>query len=522
MLEWSQFKEQPEDSGIQVRYATVNPDILKQFWIYWKSKESSLLKNGYSVERDLYSKKWVVKHTIYPKFPETNGPVPLKDISGLKPFQIPIAERLAYIIKTKSSALDASDTGTGKTFIAVAVARELGLKIGVVCPLAVKESWKRVITQHFGLKYAFVSNYESLRSGKYPEIVDTVSGATRYKFDWKCNPKTTLLVFDESHKCKGYDTLNASLMVCAKRAGFKILACSATSAINPLEMRALGYTLDLHNFKDFTKWLVKNGCVRGRFGYEFVGGKPILKQLHKELLLERGVRMTREEIPDFPESDIQAMAYDVGPTNQHSIQDIYSTMKSELHALLQKGKEDKQSDSALTIQLRARQKTELLKVPLFVELAEEGIESGMSVVLFLNFKDSIRAVAEKLKTDCIIWGENTGNERQNNIDKFQSDQSRIILVSVGAGAAGLSLHDLNGKYPRIAYISPSFSAVEIKQVLGRVHRVGGKTKSIQRIVFTVGTVEEQVCDAIKQKLNNLSILNDGDCVPYEKEIFKDS
>jgi superfamily II DNA or RNA helicase len=158
---------------------------------------------------------------------------------------------------------------------------------------------------------------------------------------------------------------------------------------------------------------------------------------------------------------------------------------------------------------------------LIVDLAEEALADGMSVVIFLNFKDSIKAVAERLKTDCIVWGDNVKGERQANIDRFQADKARVIIVSLQAGGAGLSLHDLNGKYARMALISPSFSAIDLTQALGRVHRVGGLTKAIQRIVYAANSVEEDVCNSIQRKLKNLSIINDGDLTPTIKEMFNE-
>ncbi len=100
--------------------------------------------------------------------------------------------------------------------------------------------------------------------------------------------------------------------------------------------------------------------------------------------------------------------------------------------------------------------------------------------------------------------------RQQNIDDFQADKERIILVNIQAGGAGLSLHDLNGKHPRMALISPSYSAVLMRQATGRVWRDSAKSKSIQKIVFVAKTVEEKVCDSVKRKLENMDLLNDGD------------
>ena len=102
-----------------------------------------------------------------------------------------------------------------------------------------------------------------------------------------------------------------------------------------------------------------------------------------------------------------------------------------------------------------------------------------------------------------------------NIDNFQADKERVILVNIAAGGAGLSLHDLNGQYPRLSLISPSYSAVQMRQATGRVWRDSARSKSIQKIVFVANTVEVAVCEAVNVKLDNLDLLNDGDMNKYE-------
>jgi superfamily II DNA or RNA helicase len=541
-FEWSPAQERYTKAGVRwFRSALIQDDLIAGFWVFWKKNVIKLRDRGFSVYKNPNNNQWYINQWAKRKdefdlasTKKVKRPTivmesclvtkPLQDKTGLKEWQPAIAERIVASITKWNAALDGSDTGSGKTYIGTAVARELDMKIGVICPLSVIESWRRVIHNHFKMDHEFIRNYESLRTGKYADIVTwgkvkTKTGYSRPQFIWKC-PKDTLLIFDESHRCKGENTKNSKLLRAAKKQGYKILCCSATSAINPLELRALGYTLGLHNDKDFNEWLEQNGCEKGRWGYEFNNDKYILQKLHKDMLLDRGIRITREQIPDFPDCDTQAMAYNVGKDAEISLKNIYTDMKREL-AKLEKKTGNSDVDSELVILLRARQKSELTKCPLIVDLAEEALADGMSVVIFLNFKDSIKAVAERLKTDCIVWGDNVKGERQANIDRFQADKARVIIVSLQAGGAGLSLHDLNGKYARMALISPSFSAIDLTQALGRVHRVGGLTKAIQRIVYAANSVEEDVCNSIQRKLKNLSIINDGDLTPTIKEMFNE-
>jgi len=122
-----------------------------------------------------------------------------------------------------------------------------------------------------------------------------------------------------------------------------------------------------------------------------------------------------------------------------------------------------------------------------------------------------------LNTKCIVNGVVSDKKRQQAVDDFQDDKQRIILINIAAGGAGLSLHDLNGKYPRISLICPSYSAVLMRQSTGRVWRDSAKTKSIQKIVFVANTIEEEVCKIVNQKLENLDLLNDGDLNYVKKE-----
>ena len=59
----------------------------------------------------------------------------------------------------------------------------------------------------------------------------------------------------------------------------------------------------------------------------------------------------------------------------------------------------------------------------------------------------------------------------------------------------------------------------MRQATGRVWRENAKSKSVQKILFVAGTVEDKVCDNVKEKLKNLDMLNDGDLKYYE-EIYE--
>tara|TARA_R100001163_G_C5067406_1_gene206498 strand:- start:2358 stop:4718 length:2361 start_codon:yes stop_codon:yes gene_type:complete len=202
----------------------------------------------------------------------------------------------------------------------------------------------------------------------------------------------------------------------------------------------------------------------------------------------------------------------------------------------------------LTIMLRARQRVELLKADTLLELGTDFLEQGKSVVVFINFIETLEYLVKqftpkikKLNLEninnhhkrpngkkasnsnkannnskhmtngiSIIRGGQTEDERQMAIDNFQSNKNRLILVTMGSGRESISLHDLEGGHPRVSLISPSWSAQDLIQALGRIHRAEGKSKCLQYLIFCAGTIEDRICELVSKKIDAINTINDGD------------
>jgi hypothetical protein len=430
----------------------------------------------------------------------------------LLPFQRIHAQRVIDSLRRHCTAIDASDPGVGKTYVASHVAKTTGLSLFVVAPKPVLPAWRKV-SAAFGAPVTEITNYEQIRLGKTPHgrFEDT-------RFVWSV-PPGTLLVFDEAQKCKARTTQNAEMLIAAKRQNIPTLLCSATAASNPLEMRAIGYALGLHRLHDYWPWALSHGVVKGQFGMEFNGNRDALERLHARIFSPGGPgsRLRIADIPEFPETQI--IAEPVATGEERKIQRIYDQMARDLNKALAVEDHDELCDLAvrmdatkanhLTILLRARQQIEALKAKTIATMANDGADEGMSVAVFVNFDESIDEVARLLKTTCVIRGGQRDADREQAIRRFQTNQEKFIVANIRAGGVGVSLHDPTGGKPRLALISPTYSAQDLRQALGRVHRAGG-AHSIQRIIFAAGTCEERACDAVATKLGHIDLLNDGD------------
>jgi superfamily II DNA or RNA helicase len=467
--------------------------------------------------------------------------------TNLLDYQIPHVKKLVDSLHLNGYAADLSDTGTGKTYCAGGVAREMNCPIFVICPKAVVPAWKEVLSL-FGIEHRVViRNYESLIKGnrrsyyttwKKEEVSRNGKTYTEeiLRFNKNRVKANTLFIFDEVHRCKGLESVNSELLLTIRDQGFKCLKVSASAATNPVEMKAFGYVTRLHNHKDHNAF--KRGFAQqygaqwtGRFGQmvfdptseqAMVGMKMLHDYFYKTQKCAARIRIS-DLGNKFPKNKTMATALDCGEKNTDKINKVYEIMEYELDMLEEDS--NRYSDHIFAIMMRARRESELFKIPTFVDAVDEHIRDGKSVALFLNFDDSIEACISRLERKYgtkksirengvikigAIRGGQSAKDREAVRKGFQDDEYHIVVCNIAAGGTGIGLHDLKGDRGRVSLISPNYSAVMLLQALGRVWRAGAKTKSMQYIVYAANTIEDQACERVQARLNNLAVLNDGD------------
>jgi hypothetical protein len=365
-------------------------------------------------------------------------------------------------------------------------------------------------------------NYEKLIRGN-TEHLSFKDGKDNSASDYIINfPKNSLVILDEVHKCKSSTSKNSDFLIKLKMDGYKSLLLSATAATNPLEMKAFGFATTLHNLTSYRQFITDSGAYVGRYGgfqIDLQSQKTVeaMSNIHDKLfnLYKVSSRMTRKMFDKiFPDNHVMAECFDMG-SNTDKINKVYLQMESELAALEESSAN--YSSHHFAIMTKARRMAELLKVPTMVEMIEDWYDEGISPVVFVNFTDTVEAIEKQLAKNrkfdgkiARIVGGQSDKVRQKDIELFQSDNKRIMIANLAAGNAGVSLHDLIGNFARGSIISPSYSAINLLQALGRIHRAEGKTKCIQKVMFAAGTIEEDACKRVQSKLNNLECLNDGD------------
>lgn len=435
---------------------------------------------------------------------------------ALLQYQASHRDRVCALLTAHGRALDSSDTGTGKTYVTAAVCAALALRPFVVCPKSVLPTWRQVLRE-FHVPPLGVTNYELLQNCtmldaeggrapcpwlahyEAPRARDHPGNTlTDHTYAWHDLPADALLVFDEAHRCKNHRTVSSVLLYTAACTDARILLLSATIADKMDTFRMAGFVLRLYPAISHALNWMRHAEAANR-------GVP-MRGVHARLYPERAARMRIQELGAlFPRNQVVAQCYDMDAAQEIEAQ--YAIIAHEVTRL--RGREQAVQHELARI-LYARMRIEQLKVPCMLELARQYLDEGNAVVLFVNFANTLQVLAEQLGTRCTISGDQTLEERQANIDQFQSDASHVIVCNIRSGGVGVSLHDTHGRYPRVSIINPSWSAQDLLQALGRVHRANGRTPVRQRIVFCANTVEEGVCARMREKVDNIVGLNDGD------------
>jgi hypothetical protein len=174
--------------------------------------------------------------------------------------------------------------------------------------------------------------------------------------------------------------------------------------------------------------------------------------------------------------------------------------------------------------IEIKEKTEqLLKIGMTLEEIMKSLDITEDDLLEAESRASLMEnIPEHLQL-----GAQSKEERQREIDKFQSGRSVYCLYTFRAGGVGLSLHHSdeltkvkcrrkkNGYVvvediplipvrPRINFVAPTYSAMELVQGLGRCPRLTSLSTTKQELIFYRGTIEDSVARIVSHKLKCLS------------------
>lgn len=430
---------------------------------------------------------------------------------------------------------DNSVMGCGKTYVACATAKKLGLPLFIVCPLTVQSNWNAV-AEEADVKVLFITTPQSLASKR---DLQPKHGYLKRADRKGCPPiftPTSLLedvvsegaffVFDEIQFARNTNTYFLACKTITACVGLfestEIATPSRCAFISTTPFDAKGKCL---NFLGLIN-LIKDVGMKSKQGLESemvedleyfcstygpkVSNVPkttselytfFISHLQPKLftsmplILEKGCDVRNGFYTIHKEEEKEALMAAIAYLNSIFMRIDPETRRIPLNVV-----------KRLTL---ARLRIEKAKVALFERLVKQELkEAKRKVVLCLHFQDSIDSLSEALKAfePLVLTGKTKYKDRKKIIDSFQKPNAskRLLICNLRVGGVGISLHDLDGSYPRTMLLSPDHNVTDLFQATGRVNRVGGKSESRIRIVYAnLPSCERSILNAIARKMQTI-------------------
>jgi hypothetical protein len=140
---------------------------------------------------------------------------------------------------------------------------------------------------------------------------------------------------------------------------------------------------------------------------------------------------------------------------------------------------------------------------------KDFLESGEKLVLFAHNVDLQHELAAAFPGCARILGTDDPTVRQQNVDRFQSDdRCRLIVCSFAAGGVGITLTAASN----VAFLQLGWTPAGHDQAEDRTHRIGQLDSVTAWYLLGAGTIDETIADLIDEKRKVVTAATDGGTV----------
>lgn len=455
-------------------------------------------------------------------------------------------------------ALLANEPGLGKTAVLIRftqVLKHLGhqpLPVVIICPNSLKFAvWQRelaawapeltvqVVDGSAGKRRkqlanqadVYVINWDGVRLHSRLAPYGQISLTDAERMPKELNELQPRAVFmDEAHRLKSPQTAwTRAAWAVAHQARYRVAATGTPVTDNVGDFWSLGHALEPTWLPAKTKFMDRYAQVSLNFfgGAEVVGVNPNNKDELFSIMDPLTRRVPKQlALPQLPPKLPVQYRHTPMSTKQ---QKAYDSMREEMLAMLDGG-----------LLVAGDDRTKFLRLMQFAAASAEIIEDGSvkltspsskvddvidlleemgdaPLVVGAVSRQLIELVGKKLEQLKIPHGYVTGAytpaERRLAVDNFQAGRIRVILVTLGAGAEGITLT----RADTLLFMQEDFSEVANKQFTDRIHRIGSEQHAAIRIIkqITPDSVEERKLELLEGKRTRMEeILRDQDSIRY--------
>ena len=438
-------------------------------------------------------------------------------------------EGLDFLLKSSGNALLADEMGLGKTVqtLSYVSTEKQTFPVLIVAPLVTLKNWEREIEKFLKRKSRNGRIVESespsvtlIRTGKSKELPKSDMYVINYELLLKRSEDIEKLgirtiVCDEVHNLRSKTTqkYKAVKKLAALSTVHYRIGLSGTPIYNRgSEIWPIVDILKpglLGSFKEFCEY----------FCYVNDKGKAIVlenkraslrNELQKHVMLRRKKADVLKELKDKVRYK-QVIASDT-EFYLEELDKIWKKLEAE-----QKVAQTEFSKSASyhrAIQSE-RQIAGVAKLPHVINFVKDIMEIEESVVVFCHHKVIHKLLHESLQdfSPVSIIGGQSDATRQDQIDKFQRGESKLMIAGIRAGNVGINL--TRAKY--VIFAELDWSPAIHRQAEDRLHRIGQKNTVFAYYLIGNGTLDDHVASILVDKSYEIDAIMDETVDTYENK-----
>ncbi len=354
---------------------------------------------------------------------------------------------IRWLIETRFGIL-ADDMGLGKSYQALIAARAMGHRVIIVCPAGLRLNWIRE-AEICGVR---VEVYSWAKLPVMPKTAFTlIADEAHYAQNMKAaRTKKFLAMAETASACfllSGTPIKNGRpanlfpLLVAAKhplaknKAAYEKRYCEAKETRwTKWDVTGAAHLEELHSLiADSLLRRMKDECL------DLPGKMRVVRDVRSELSaasrerFESAVVSMTAEYTANRDAKLAALRLELESLGEDEGEEISKQRKELLDSI------NNVANADAIVELNIfRHASSLAKVETGITMAEEVIEQGGQVIVFVAFKTAAEEIARAIGAG-LITGEQNAQQRQATVDAFQAGVIKSVVSTLGAGNVGITL-----------------------------------------------------------------------------------
>ncbi|MEK9681494.1 MAG: DEAD/DEAH box helicase [Nitrosopumilus sp.] len=438
-------------------------------------------------------------------------------------------EGLDFLMKSSGNALLADEMGLGKTVqtLSYVATEKQTFPVLVVAPLVTLNNWEREIEKFLKKK----SRNGRLVESESPSVTLIRTGKKKEL------PKTDIYVINYELLFKRYDDLakvGIKTVVCDEVHNLRSKTTQKYKSIKKLAaLPSVSYRIGLSGTPIYNRgseiWPIIDILKPGLLGSfkEFCEYFCYVNEKGKAIVLENKRASLRNQLQDHimlrrKKSDVLKELKDkvrykevIAADTDYYVEELDKIWKRLEDEQKEADSEFSKSASYHRAIQSERQIAGLAKLPHVINFVKNIMEIEESVVVFCHHKVIHKLLHESLQefTPVSIIGGQSDTVRQDQIDKFQKGESKLMIAGIRAGNVGINL--TKAKY--VIFAELDWSPAIHRQAEDRLHRIGQKNTVFAYYLIGNGTLDDHVANVLVDKSYEIDEIMDESVENFENK-----